>query len=310
MINLEKKFSIDEVTKFHRESGKIAHAAQKFALKEANVGMKYLDLAEKVEGKIIELGGEIGFPINLSRNDEAAHYTPGIEDERVIDASDVIKVDLGVHINGFIADCAFTLDVSGENDKLVDASRNALLAAIDMIKPGVTNRQVGKTIEKTITSAGFKPISNLCGHAVKRFHLHAGISIPNIEAGNYTFKEGDVFACEPFATDGAGSVTDGDSVEIFSVMGSLKARIPTARKVGEVISGEFPMLPFARRHVARKMPELSNYSVSAAFLELVKNGGLHAYPTLMEDGNGQVSQFETTLIVTKDGCEPFIPIID
>lgn len=307
-INLSN-FSLDDAIKYHRESGKMAHAAQKFALKEAKVGVKYLDLAEKVESKIIELGGEIGFPINLSRNNEAAHYTPGIDDERIIEEKDVIKVDIGVHVNGFIADCAFTLDLTEENDKLVDASRDALLAALDVVKPGVTNRQVGRVIQNTITNAGFKPISNLCGHAVKRFDLHAGTSIPNVEAGNYIFKEGDIFACEPFATDGAGTVSDGEDVEIFSVQAALRARIPTARKVADVITGEFPMLPFARRHVARKMPELSNYSVSAAFLELVKNGGLHAYPTLMEDGQGQVAQFETTFIVTKDGCEPFIPIV-
>lgn len=314
-FDFEDKFSADEIFKYHKESGKIALSTQRRAKFECKIGVKYLDLAEKIENYILELGGQLAFPANLSRNNEAAHYTPSIGDERLIEEKDVVKIDLGVHVNGFITDCAFTLDLSEENEKLVNASRKALQNAIDAVKPGVLNRQLGRIIQDSIVSQGFKPISNLCGHAVKRFNLHAGVNIPNVESGSYVLKEGDVFAIEPFATNGRGTVKDSSSIaHIFSVTGALKARTLNARSVAQVITSNFLRLPFALRHVAKKMKapsfQLSEYALESSIEELVKNKGLHAYCVLVEAQGSQVSQAETTLIVTKDGCEPFAPIME
>lgn len=291
------------------KAGKIAAQVQDLARQNAKPGKKLLELADEIENKTRELGGEIAFPANLSRNAEAAHYTPSYNDELVIGEKDVLKIDVGVHIGGYIADCAFTLDFSGEHGKLVEASAAALATAVSMAKPGVNVRQIGKAIETEITKRGLKPVSNLSGHRVEQFHLHAGENIPNVESGNYVLQEGDTFAIEPFATNGYGEIVEGGDVEIFMLASdNLRARLPSTRKVLEVIAEKYAELPFAKRWVHTALPELHEFSINAAFRELQMLGILHPYPVLVEKAKGMVSQAETTIIVTEDGCEPTVPV--
>lgn len=291
------------------KAGKIASQVQELAMKSAKPGKKLLELADEIEKKTLELGGEIAFPANLSRNAEAAHYTPSFNDEITIGEKDVLKIDIGVHIDGYIADCAFTLDFSGEHGKLVEASAIALQTAVSMAKPGVNVKSIGKAIETEITKRGLKPISNLSGHRVEQFFLHAGENMPNVESGNYVLQAGDTFAIEPFATDGYGEIVEGDEVEIFMLASHhLRARLPSARKVLEVIVEKYPELPFAKRWLHNALPEIPEFSMNAAFRELQLNGVLHPYPVLVEKAKGMVSQAETTIIVTQNGCEPTAPV--
>ena len=304
MTNMEK-----EVFDKYVKAGKIAGQVQELAKKSAKPGKKLLELAEEIEKKTVELGGEIAFPANLSRNNEAAHYTPSFNDEAVIGERDVLKIDVGVHIDGYIADCAFTLDFSGEHGKLVEASAMALQTAVGMAKPGVNVREIGKAIQGEITKAGLRPVSNLCGHRVDHFHLHAGESIPNIASGNYILEEGDSFAIEPFATNGYGEIVEGNDVEIFMLATEqLRARSQSTRKVLQVIADKYADLPFAKRWIHKELPDLAEFSINAAFRELQILGILHPYPVLIEKAKGLVSQAETTIIVTEDGCVPTVPV--
>ncbi len=291
------------------KAGKIASQVQELAMKNAKPGKKLLELAQEIENKTRELGGEIAFPANLSRNNEAAHYTPSFNDEILIAEKDVLKVDIGVHIDGYIADCAFTLDFSGEHGKLVEASATALATAVSMAKPGVNVRSIGKAIESEITKRGLKPISNLSGHRVEQFFLHAGENMPNVESGNYVLQEGDTFAIEPFATNGYGEIVEGNEVEIFMLASHhLRARLPSSRKVLEVIVEKYAELPFAKRWIHSALPDVAEFSMNAAFRELQLNGVLQPYPVLIEKAKGIVSQAETTIIVTQDGCVPTAPV--
>ncbi len=300
-----------EIFEKYIKAGEIATKVQELARKNAKPGKKLLELANEIEGKTIELGGEIAFPVNLSVNTQAAHYTPSFDDETVIGEKDVLKIDIGVHIDGYVCDCAFTVDFSGENTKLVEASSAALEAAVALAKPGVNVREIGKTIQTEIEKRGngLKPVSNLCGHRVDQFHLHAGTSIPNVESGNYLLEEGDTFAIEPFATNGKGEVIDGDQTEIFLYTGEpVRGRLPATKKVGELIVEKYAELPFAQRWLHRDLPELQPFSINVALRELQLLNFLHPYPVLMEKGKGLVSQAETTIIVTKDGCINTTPI--
>ncbi len=291
------------------KAGEIATQVQELAKKNAKPGKKLLDLANEIEGKTIELGGEIAFPANLSVNNQAAHYTPCFEDELTIGEKDILKIDIGVHIEGYICDCAFTVDFSGENAKLVEASAAALDAAVNMAKPGVNVRQIGKTIQDEITKRGLKPISNLSGHAVEQFHLHAGINVPNVESGNYVLEEGDVFAIEPFATNGYGEINEGDQTEIFLYTGApLRARLPSTRKLATLIIEHYSDLPFAQRWLHEELSELPAFSINAALRELQLLSFISPYPVLIEKGKGLVSQAETTVIITEDGCKPLAPV--
>jgi methionyl aminopeptidase len=269
-----------------------------FAKANVKPGASKLEFTERVEAIAIKEGIKHAFPLNVSVNEMAAHFTPSINDELVFGENDLVKIDSGVHDDGYIADAAVTVDLSGENGKLVEASREALKNAISIIKDGITTKEIGKTIEETITSYGFKPIENLTGHVMDRYNLHAGISIPNISVGYaHELKEGDVVAIEPFATPGRGRVNEMKRVEIFRYLMDRPLRMKEAREMLVYIKENFSMLPFAERWLMKK------FSSKFALQELVRSNALKTYPILKEMTGALVSQAEHTVIVTKDSCE-------
>lgn len=285
-----------------REAGKIASRIREDSKRLIMVGESLLDIAETVEQMINEAGARPAFPVNISINDIAAHYTPELESENSLDDKDLVKIDLGVELNGGLADTAYTVDLGGDSENLVKAADDALEGAIKLIKPGVSVLDVSGVIEDTIKGRGFRPISNLSGHMIKSNELHAGVEIPNVRGGErYRFKEGDIFAIEPFATTGAGHVEDLEQVEIFSLYMPSKIRMRQSRKIVEFVINNFGMLPFAERWVRKEFK--SKLLVSAALKELLQNHFLRGYPVLREAGRGMVAQAEHTILVTADGCE-------
>lgn len=285
------------------KAGKIAEQAREYARSLAKPGVLLLDLAESTEEKIRELGGAIAFPVNLSRNDEAAHFTPTLEDASFIGEKDVLKIDLGCHVEGCIADVAFTIDFSREQADLVEAADAALQAALAKIKAGVSVSEVGKAIAFEIRGRGYEPIFNLCGHSLAPYVLHAGEEIPNIETGSYVLEEGDAFAVEPFATTGKGRVADADFLQIYSAISEKKVRLPVSRAVAEHVATEYELLPFAVRWLAPKFP-VSTTQFKLALSDLVRQEVLNPYPGLRESTGGLVSQAETTILVEENGCTP------
>ncbi|KXS44526.1 MAG: methionine aminopeptidase [Methanolobus sp. T82-4] len=286
----------EEILEKYFEAGRILSQVRGEAKDRIKVGASMLEVAEFVENRAIELGADgSAFPCNLSRNDEAAHATPCAGEETVF-GEDVVKLDLGVQVDGYIADSAITVDLTGKYGELVKASEAALYAAIDTVKDGVNTAELGEVIEDTITSMGFKPIGNLTGHGLDRYIPHAPPSIPNRRIGNgNVLRSGDAIAIEPFATDGTGKVYDGTLTEIFQVVRKKPVRLPAARKLLKELE-PYRTLPFAKRWF--KMEKLD-----FALLQLEKAGVVHSYPVLKEIGGGMVSQAEHTVIVTDDGCE-------
>jgi methionyl aminopeptidase len=258
------------------------------------VGNTLLQVAEFVENKTIELGGRPAFPCNISRNQEAAHATPKIGDTDVFD-KDMVKLDLGVHVDGYVADSAVTVDLSGNSD-ILKAAEGALAAAIEFAKPGVTTGEIGAVIENTIRSYGLNPIINLTGHGLSQYEAHDDPSVPNRHVeGGAVLKEGDVLAIEPFATNGAGLVHDGSWAEIYSLVRKKPVRMPAVRNVLKQVE-EYRELPFAKRW-------LESDRLDFALIQLEKAGIIHSYPVLLESTGGLVAQAEHTIIITEDGCE-------
>ena len=273
-------------------------------LKEVQIkpGMKVLELVEGIENNIASKGGKPAFPANISCNEYAAHDTASVGETRVIGEKDIVKVDIGVHVEGFIADRAITFDLSSENEKLLEASERALENAVSVVKAGVNVEKIGAEIEKTISSYGFRPIENLTGHSLGQYLLHAGAEIPNFAARGIgdVLEEDDVIAIEPFATKGIGIVVEAPRTEIFSAIIELPTRNTLARQMFKKIMEEYHELPFAERWVA------DTFEKRIALRELIKNGSIHPYPVLKEKSNGVVAQFEHTLIVGKDSAEVLI----
>ncbi|RLF81487.1 type II methionyl aminopeptidase [Thermococci archaeon] len=283
------------------KAGEIARKVREEVLKLIKPEASLYEIAEFVETRIMELGGKPAFPCNLSINEIAAHYTPYIGDKTALQKGDYLKVDLGVHVDGYIADTAFTVRVGMKDDDLIEVSKEALENAISIVRAGVKISEIGKVIEDTIRGKGFNPIVNLSGHVIERYKLHTGISIPNIYRPHdgYELKEGDVIAIEPFATTGAGQVIEVPPTLIYMYVKDRPVRLPQARSLLRYVKENFSTLPFAYRWVQKLMPDAQ---LRMALIQLEKAGALYGYPILKEIRGGLVSQAEHTVIVEKDGA--------
>src|SRR5574341_131201 len=212
-----------DIREHYLEAGKIASSVRKEAASRIKEGVPLLEIAEHVENRINDLGGKPAFPCNISINETASHYTPE-DNDMSFKKGDVVKIDLGVHIEGFIADTASTMEV-GTNDHgmLIKACDEALANAIASVKDGTQTRTIGKIIENTIKKYGFNPVRDLTGHSMEQYKLHAGITIPNYESFfSQKIKKDMVFAIEPFATYGGGNIKYGKS-RIFAIASKNKA---------------------------------------------------------------------------------------
>jgi methionyl aminopeptidase len=279
----------------HREAGEILAQVREEAADRVDVGVSHLEVAEFAEERIRELGGEPAFPVNISIDHEAAHATPSIDDDETFD-EEMVNLDIGVHIDGWLADTAITVDLSG-NDDLAAASAEALDAALDVVEDGVSTGEIGAAIEEVIDGYGFNPVVNLTGHGLGHWEQHTSPNIPNREVSQgSTLEAGDVVAIEPFATDGSGKVTEGADEEIFALEREGTVRNRQARQALEQITEEFRTLPFATRWIDSPRAEMS-------LRRLKSQNIVHGYPVLQEDEGALVSQKEHTVIVTHDGCE-------
>lgn len=284
------------------QAGKLAARIREQSKGLIRPGEQLLEIAETIEQWIQEEGMKPAFPVNLSIDDIAAHYTPTANDTTVIAENDVVKVDMGIEVDGALSDTAYTVDLSGKHKTLVQAAREALEEAVAHIKPGVGVGEIGGVIEQKIRSYGFKPISNLTGHLIQSNNLHAGVGLPNVKTNDrYTFKAGDIFAVEPFATDGEGFVYDADQVEIFSLMERRPTRQRQSRQLLQHIQENYPAQPFAERWLQKKFP--SKMLLSTALKELLAAQAIRAYPVLKERGQGMVTQFEHTVLVEEGGVK-------
>ena len=235
----------------------------------------------------------MAFPTNLSINEIAAHYTPTYNDETK--AHGLLKVDLGVHIDGWTADTAFSIDLenSEENKKLIEASKKALDNAIKKAKENIRTSEIGKAISETIESYGFSPIINLSGHEMKQYELHAGITIPNFDDNKNTIITKGLYAIEPFASTGNGKIHDGKLSEIYMVINSKNVRSPIAREMLDFILEEYQTLPFCSRWLVKKFGTKALIGLS----QLTQNENLHRFSQLVESNNVKVSQAENTILI-------------
>jgi methionyl aminopeptidase len=284
----------DEIFEKYRDAGVLAAKILRRGAQEIRVGVSYLDLVESIEVQVKEEGAELAFPLNLSLNEDAAHDTASPGEARVFTKGDVAKLDLGVQIDGYIADTATTIDL-GSNSLLLEASERALDAAIKAVRPGATAGDLGVAIQKEIECRGYRPISNLTGHGLDRYILHRPPTIPNVGVnGGVVLEEGMVFAIEPFATTGSGHVGEKTRKEIYSQVSQKPVRIPAARAILDKVKDRHG-LPFARRWIDGKKLDI-------ALSSLVRSQVLHVYPVLSDIPGSLVSQHEHTVIVTREGC--------
>ena len=283
------------------KAGKIAGEVRENVRKKNWVGSTLAEICEYVESEIIKRGAKCAFPVNTSLNEVAAHYTAEPNDPKTVSDADLVKIDLGAQVNGYIADTAVTVNYDPQYDSLVQAAENALQAAMSMIKVGVKSKDVGRKIQNTIMDMGFKPIANLSGHSLDQYTIHAGKTVPNMwTIGSFSFSENEAFACEPFVTtkNALGFVRNGKIKNIYALVSRKKTKDDEADKLLEYIWNNFNMLPFALRWIVKEWEEKE----ARRLLDiLIKKKVVKAYAILVEASGKTVAQAEHTFIPTQTG---------
>jgi len=279
----------------------VASAAREVGARLIVAGAALRDVSEQVEHEITRRGGGLAFPVQSSRNEIAAHYCASPEDTTVYVEGDLAKLDLGVHVDGWVVDTALTVNVGDrpENRPFVDAARAALESAIAAAGAGVAVRRLSEAIESTLRRYGMRPMKNLCGHGVARWTVHCPPAIPNVaDGGSDRLALDAVVAVEPFATDGQGEVVERGAAEVF--------RLDPRRSTGSAGSPEvvaairrFNGLPFARRQLA----DMPRPAVEETLRALRAAGHLGVYPPLVEAHQRKVAQAEHTLYLGPEGVE-------
>lgn len=275
-----------------RKAGRVSAEARDLGLSMVAKGVKYFDVAEEVEGYIRKNGCKLAFPCNISVNEIAAHYTPSVNDKIVFEIGDVVKVDCGAALDGYVGDTAGTVEVGTNRFRdLIDASRNARDSVMEFIGEGVPINEIGKVVSMTIRSMGFKPIENLTGHQIEPYNLHAGLAIPNYDDGNTDpLEAGMVIACEPFATNGDGLITSGKPGNICRIARQVEPKEEGLRNFYNYVLDEFSTFPFCARSCDYPKAEL-------LLKKLIRQGIASSYAILNEIKGGCVSQWEHTVYI-------------
>ena len=283
-----------------RKAGRIAGEARELGVGLVAANVPLVKVAEEVEAYICEKGAKVAFPTNLSINDVAAHFSPNLHDDIRFSNGDVVKVDVGAHVDGYIGDTAATVEVGTKNwTDLIGASSRALTFAIEMIADGTPVNAIGGAVERSIKESGFRPVVNLNGHEMKQYNLHAGLSIPNFDDGTTTkVRDGMIVAVEPFATNGAGQVDNAKSGNIYRIIRDRQLKDADTQSLFEQIKAEYATLPFCERQ-CQKM----NKDAPHLLKNMFRHGLIMSYPMLKEIKHGMVSQTEHTLVIVKNRCE-------
>jgi methionyl aminopeptidase len=294
------------------QAGKLASKIRSEASKMITDGALVLDLVTYVENEILKNGAEIAFPCNVSINEYAAHYTSPAGDETRFKAGDMVKLDLGAMIDGYIADTAITVLASGNMDEyytqdqinlheeIIEASAAGLEAAIATVRAGVELSKIGAAVHEAISEYNLNPIFNLMGHSLEQNNLHAGISIPNYDNNdNFKLDEGQAVAIEPFATNGEGIVNDAPGHYIFSYLANKPFRMKSTQKVLKYIQHNNRYVPFSGRWITDEFGERKG---AIALKQLSDAMAIYPYAPLREKQDCFVSQKEHTIIVEKEGC--------
>ena len=289
----------DEIEKW-RQAGSLASEALQFGKSIIEKKKSMLDVTEEIENYVRDKGGELAFPTNLAINNVGAHWTPSSKSEEKFCEGDLVKLDVGVHIEGYIGDNALTIEIGTDKyRRMIEASREALNKAIEISAAGISVGVIGYAVQETIERYGYRPIANLTGHRIKRYNLHSGVSIPSVrERGGPVLKTGDIVAIEPFVTDGAGRVGGKRNSNIYHLRQIRNIRDEKATELMIEIRDRYKGLPFAERwlHTFQK-------DATKNLQKLIRAGIVSYYPVLDELGKGMVAQSEHTLMITSSGNE-------
>ncbi|KAM0846421.1 hypothetical protein ACQ4PT_055684 [Festuca glaucescens] len=295
-----------------RRAAEVHRQVRKYMRSIVKPGMLMTELCETLENMVRKLIKEnglqagIAFPTGCSLNWVAAHWTPNSGDKTVLQYDDVMKLDFGTHIDGYIVDCAFTVAFNPMFDPLLQATRDATNtgikeAGIDarLCDVGAAIQEVMESYEVEINGKVFqvKSVRNLNGHSIGPYQIHAGKSVPIVKGGEQTkMEEGEFYAIETFGSTGKGFVREdlecSHYMKNFDV-GHVPLRVAKAKQLLGTINNNFGTLAFCRRYLDR----IGETKYLMALKNLCDVGIIQPYPPLCDVRGSYVSQFEHTILL-------------
>jgi len=268
-------------------------------------GVKLIDLANFVEKRTVELSNPknslnngIGFPVGLSINSCAAHYHPYVNDDTIIKNNDIVKVDFGVEVHGWIIDSAFTIYFDEKHDKLANAVKEATNLGIKNAGIDVDINDWAKSIQEVMESYDVHPIRNLGGHNILKGLIHGDFFLPSYPGQTLThkrFKEG-VFAIETFGSTGTDIALNNGEAAIYRVNPYHEPvlKLDSSRKFLGKIKNCFKTLPFSTRFINFQSNPKTQLNI------LSNNKNLIDYPPLTVK-HGDTAQYEHTIYLDNNG---------
>lgn len=260
----------------YRQAAETHRQVRQWAQKNIKPGQTLTGIANGIEDSVRRLVGHdglsegdaivagMGFPTGLNLDEIAAHFSPNAGNKTVLQQNNVMKVDIGVHVNGRIVDSAFTMAFDPTYDNLLAAVKDATNTGVREAGIDVRLGELGGLIQEAMesyeceingTTHPIKPIRGLAGHTILPYSIHGTKSVPLIKTDDMTkMEEGDVFAIETFGSTGTGRVWDEGETSHYALRKDapkVDLRLSSARSLLNTIQKNFSTIPFCRRYLDR-----------------------------------------------------------
>eukprot|EP01135_Chromosphaera_perkinsii_P004813 Nk52_evm44s296 gene=Nk52_evmTU44s296 len=260
-------------------------------------------------GEMESVDKGIAFPTCISINNCAGYYSPMSSDQGLfLSVGDVVKIELGVHIDGFIATSAHTQVVNpdvrcpaiGRVADVICATYMASEAALHLVRPGVSSKAIPEVIEKFAKAYNCSVIGDRYSRQMRRFAIEGSQNvIPGVEnkddpTEEFFFEEGQVYSIDIALSTGSGKPTEmGVKNSVFKrdVNNSYSLKVKASRALMNTINEKSPVMPFTLREMGQEG------KVRLGMTEIMKHDLVRAYPVLFEKPGQFVAHFKYTVII-------------
>lgn len=319
----------DVVTKY-KAAAEICNKAIASAISSCKAGAKIVDVCQSTDGLIAKECGTIfkgkniekgvAFPTCISVNNTVGHFSPLPEDATVLKDGDVLKIDLGVHIDGWIAVQAQTIlvqesfdsPIAGRAADAIQAARTAFEVALRLIRPGKKVSDVAGALSKVVEDFGCNLVEGVMSHQMKQFVIDGNKCVlnrptPEHKVEDAEFEENEVYAVDIVVSTGEGKprVLDEKETTVYkrAIDMEYKLKLKASRAVFSEINKKYPAMPFTVRALLTDGDSDLQKQLRLGLVECLNHGLLHPYPVLHEKTGEFIAQMKGTVLLMPNGSD-------